>query len=33
VVGVQWHPEDSAEDDPEQQALFDRFVAECRKAR
>lgn len=29
VVGVQWHPEDSAEEDPEQQALFDRFVGAC----
>jgi putative glutamine amidotransferase len=29
VVGVQWHPEDTAADDPEQQALFDRFVREC----
>jgi putative glutamine amidotransferase len=30
VVGVQWHPEDSAADDPAQQGLFDAFVAECR---
>ena len=30
VVGVQWHPEDSAADDPAQQRLFDAFVAECR---
>jgi putative glutamine amidotransferase len=29
VVGVQWHPEDSAADDPAQQGLFDAFVAEC----
>jgi putative glutamine amidotransferase len=29
-VGVQWHPEDSAADDPAQQGLFDAFVAECR---
>lgn len=29
VVGVQWHPEDSAERDPQQQALIDRFVLEC----
>ena len=29
VVGVQWHPEDTAFDDPAQQGLFDRFVAEC----
>ncbi len=26
VVGVQWHPEDDAADDPRQQALFDAFV-------
>lgn len=26
VVGVQWHPEDSAATDPEQQALFDELV-------
>jgi putative glutamine amidotransferase len=26
VVGVQWHPEDTAADDPEQQRLFDAFV-------
>ena len=30
VVGVQWHPEDTAADDPDQQRLFDAFVAECR---
>ncbi|MCU1352666.1 MAG: putative glutamine amidotransferase [Acidimicrobiales bacterium] len=30
VVSVQWHPEDSAERDPQQQSLIDRFVAECR---
>lgn len=29
VVGVQWHPEDSADCDPAQQSLFDRFVAEA----
>ena len=29
VVGVQWHPEDTAADDPDQQRLFDAFVAEC----
>ena len=27
VVGVQWHPEDTADTDPEQQALFDALVA------
>jgi putative glutamine amidotransferase len=31
VVGVQWHPEDTAANDPEQQALFDAFVAACRE--
>jgi putative glutamine amidotransferase len=30
VVGVQWHPEDTAADDPAQQALFDDFVAAAR---
>lgn len=29
VVGVQWHPEDSATDDAEQQALFDALIAQC----
>src|SRR5205085_876535 len=33
VVGVQWHPEDTAADDPEQQAIFDAFVAECARLR
>ena len=28
VVGVQWHPEMTAAEDPEQQALFDAFVAQ-----
>ena len=27
VLGVQWHPEDTAADDPDQQRLFDSFVA------
>jgi len=27
IVGVQWHPEDTAADDPTQQALFDTLVA------
>jgi len=31
VVGVQWHPEDDAATDPEQQALFDGFVAVSRR--
>jgi putative glutamine amidotransferase len=30
VVGVQWHPEDTAATDPAQQALFDAFVAASR---
>ncbi|HKZ24453.1 MAG TPA: gamma-glutamyl-gamma-aminobutyrate hydrolase family protein [Acidimicrobiia bacterium] len=30
VVGVQWHPEDTAASDPDQQRLFDAFVSECR---
>jgi putative glutamine amidotransferase len=29
VVGVQWHPEDTAADDPVQQRLFDAFAAVC----
>lgn len=31
VVGVQWHPEMLAADDPVQQALFDGFVDEVRR--
>jgi putative glutamine amidotransferase len=30
AVGTQWHPEDSAADDPEQQALFDALVRHAR---
>jgi putative glutamine amidotransferase len=30
VLGVQWHPEDTAADDPDQQRLFDSFVAAAR---
>jgi putative glutamine amidotransferase len=30
VVGVQWHPEDTAATDPSQQGLFDAFVAASR---
>ena len=30
VVGVQWHPEDTAMDDPVQQRLFDAFVEQAR---
>jgi putative glutamine amidotransferase len=33
VVGVQWHPEDTAAEDPVQQALFDAFVGECARVR
>ena len=33
VLGVQWHPEDTAATDPAQQALFDAFVAECARRR
>jgi putative glutamine amidotransferase len=29
IVGVQWHPEDTAGSDPSQQALFDAFVRFC----
>ncbi len=29
AVGVQWHPEDTEATDPDQQALFRRFVAEA----
>ena len=29
VVGVQWHPEDTAAEDPAQQRLFDAFAAAC----
>jgi putative glutamine amidotransferase len=29
IVGVQWHPEDTADDDPAQQRLFDAFVREA----
>ena len=31
VVGVQWHPEDDADDEPAQQALFDAFVTASRE--
>lgn len=30
MVATQWHPEDTAADDPEQQALFDALVAHAR---
>lgn len=33
VLGVQWHPEDTAPDDPAQQALFDAFVARAAQPR
>lgn len=32
VVGVQWHPEDTAATDPVQQRLFDTFAQECRRS-
>jgi putative glutamine amidotransferase len=31
VVGVQWHPEDTASADAAQQGLFDAFVAATRQ--
>lgn len=31
MVGVQWHPEHTASDDPTQQALFDALVARARR--
>ncbi len=31
VTGVQWHPEDTAADDPDQQGLFDAFVVAARR--
>ena len=30
VLGVQWHPEDDAASTPDQQRLFDAFVARAR---
>jgi putative glutamine amidotransferase len=33
MVGVQWHPEDTAPTDPAQQGLFDELVARARRAR
>jgi putative glutamine amidotransferase len=33
IVGVQWHPEDTAAANPEQQRLFDTLVAEAAGAR
>jgi putative glutamine amidotransferase len=33
MLGVQWHPEDTAADDPEQQALFDALVRRAREGR
>jgi gamma-glutamyl-gamma-aminobutyrate hydrolase PuuD len=32
VVGVQWHPEDTAAEDPEQRRVFSAFVAAARAA-
>ena len=31
ILGVQWHPEDDAASEQDQQRLFDGFVAECQK--
>ena len=31
LVAIQWHPEDDAETNPQQQALFDWLIAEARK--
>jgi putative glutamine amidotransferase len=31
VISIQWHPEDTAADDPAQQAIFDAFVERCAK--
>ncbi|TPW15836.1 MAG: peptidase C26 [Acidimicrobiaceae bacterium] len=33
AVAVQWHPEDTAANDPEQQALFDELVRQCDSSR
>jgi putative glutamine amidotransferase len=32
IVGVQWHPEDTAASDPAQHGLFEAFVARARRA-
>jgi putative glutamine amidotransferase len=32
IVGAQWHPEDTAADDPAQQRLFDAFVRQAAKS-
>jgi putative glutamine amidotransferase len=29
IVGTQWHPEDSAADDPQQQGLFDELIRQA----
>jgi putative glutamine amidotransferase len=29
IVGTQWHPEDSADEDPQQQALFDELIRQA----
>jgi putative glutamine amidotransferase len=29
IVGVQWHPEDTARDDAQQQSLFDELVRQA----
>jgi putative glutamine amidotransferase len=30
MVGVQWHPEETAAEDPHQQALFDALITDAR---
>ncbi|WP_163538712.1 gamma-glutamyl-gamma-aminobutyrate hydrolase family protein [Gracilibacillus sp. YIM 98692] len=32
LMGIQWHPEEMAGEDPIMQRLFDRFVMECEKS-
>jgi putative glutamine amidotransferase len=33
MLAVQWHPEETAQDDPQQQALFDALIDRAREAR
>lgn len=33
MMGVQWHPEEMASEDPTMQRLFDTFIAECKKSK
>ena len=32
LIGVQWHPEDTAHDDAAQQNLYDSFVTQARES-